>query len=49
MRKMAAGVGELRIGFALFAQVAVWSLMAIDAANAQSDTDLARRNGAGCA
>lgn len=42
MRKLAAGVGGLRIGFALFAQVAAWSLTAIDAANAQSDSDLAQ-------
>ena len=42
MRKLAAGVGGLRIGFALFAQVAAWSLTAIDAANAQSNSDLAQ-------
>ena len=42
MRKTATGASVLRTRYALFAQVATWSLTTICAANAESDSNLAQ-------
>ncbi len=44
MRKTATGASALRTRYALFAQVATWSLTTICAANAESDSNLAQTN-----
>src|SRR5271166_5416936 len=42
MRKTAIGASALRTRYALFAQVATWSLTTICGANAESDSNLAQ-------